>query len=296
MRAHKMAATETSIGISPGFQEILLLPGKTYYGKFSIINPASNTNSKTNYEIIPVPFSVSGENYEMSFVNENDRTQMSKWIHIENNTGTLTSEEVREINYRIDVPENALSGGQYAAITVRIKNPDSGSTGHSIISRSQVAMIIYATVDGEIEANGEIIDNSIPSFFLSSPITLSSYVVNTGNVHSDVVYVVHIENLFTGEILYDTSSEPKINTVVPDSKLTSVNIWEETPALGLFRVTQSISYADNINTRTRVVFVCPTWFLIIWIVFILSCFFWFFSRRRARMIAKKNAADYIKKI
>ena len=291
-----MAAAEISIGVSPGFQEISLTPGETYHGKFNIINPSSDSENITNYEITPVPFSVSDENYEMSFIDENDRTQITEWIELENTTGTLASEEIKEINFTINVPENAPSGGQYAALAVKIKNPDSENTGYTITSQSQVAMIIYSTINGEIETNGEIIDNKIPSFFLSSPISTSSNIINTGNIHSDAVYILHIENLFTGEILYDTSENPKINTVVPDTKLLSTNAWNETPALGLFRVTQSILYIDNVSTKTRIVFVCPTWFLIIWILFISSCFAWFFSRRRARLLAKRNAADYVKKI
>lgn len=283
---------EASIGVLPGFQEVSLVPGEIYEGTFSILNPSSEPDGLVDYRITISPFSVNGEDYSTDFLSTSNYTQMTNWIEIDEPFGSLAPEELKEIHYKINVPDNALGSGQYAALIVRIEDPSVEKTGYTIISRNQVANIIYATIEGELERKGTIKENSIPLVFFDSPISAKSIVENTGNIHNIASYIIRVENFFSKEEVYSSSETPKINTIVPETSLSTQTTWEDTPALGIFRVTQSVSYLDEVSTYSRVVFVCPLWFLILWIVFLSSCVAWFFSRRRARKNAKKNAKDY----
>lgn len=282
---------ELSIGIVPGFQEIQLMPGEEYQGSFSIINPSQDESNLVNYRIITTPFSVSSENYDMNFTKETEYTDIVDWISIEEKTGTLSSEELKEVYFTINVPETAKSGGQYASIMVRIENPETSNDGYAIISRSQVAMILYATVNTDLESKGDIVENKIPAFSFNSPISVTSRISNTGNVHSKAANILRIENIFTGAEIYSTVNSPKINSILPGTELLVVDTWEETPALGIFRVTQSISYSNQVDTSTGIVLVCPMWFMAVWIIFLLSCIMWFVSRRN---IAIKNKKTIVK--
>lgn len=280
---------EISIGIVPGFEELTLVPGEKYQGTFSVVNPSSVEGNSVDYRIIVTPFSVTDENYNIDFTKKTEYTDIVDWITIEEKSGTLAPEELKEIHFTIDVPQTAKSGGQYASIMARIDNPEkTNDNSYSIMSRSQVAMILYAAIDTELVSEGTILENKIPTFSFDSPISVTSRISNNGNIHSKAINILRVENAFTGKEYYSSVNSPKTNSILPGTELLVVDTWEETPALGVFRVVQSISYNNKVDTSSGIVFVCPIWFLIIWLIFIGSCFAWFFSHRHETTPKEKS--------
>lgn len=271
-------AGSLSIGVSPGIQEIFLTPGEVYEGSFFVLNPYPDAGV-VDFEVGVAPFSVDGENYTSNFDEKTAYNVMTDWIEVENKQGSVEAGEKQEIKFKINVPDNAPGGGQYAALIVKMS--DSGGenpVGVAIKNKNQIASLIYATVSGETHVSGEVLSNTVLPVYLGAPITVSSTLKNTGNVHTEAVYRLTVSTLFGDEEVYSNEFELHKNTVVPDTALYSETSWQDTPLLGLYRVSQEISFAGTTDVSTSVSLVCPVWFIVLVSMFIASIIFAFLDR------------------
>lgn len=277
-----------SIAVSPGAQDIFLLPSTTYEGEFSILNPFTDDGS-IRYTVKVAPFTVEDEHFTLDFEDKTDASQIVDWITLETSEGVLEGHAETVIRYKITVPEDAPAGGQYAAFLVR-SEPAEASTptqeNVSIRSTSQVAMLLYSTVAGETRTSGEVLDNSVNMFYLGTPIKVSSLLKNTGNVHIPVAYTLKIFPLFSGEEVFTNEENPARSTLIPNTSLYSEKTWEETPLLGVYRVVQEISFAGETDVRETISLVCPLWFLFLILAFLGTIIYWFIDRTRKRKVKK----------
>lgn len=285
------------IGVYPGHQSIKLTPGETYEGSFSIVNPSDDSAEPVSYTLFVAPYSVIDDQNTPDFDSDTPYSEIQNWITLSKDSGTISSDSVEDISYSISVPSDASAGGQYCAIILRVENESNKAESGSvqISSIQQIANVIFSEIAGETSLSGGVVENKIRSFSMDSPITTSSIVKNTGNVHSDASYVMRVYPLFSDEELFDSEAIAKKVTIFPGSSYIFADTWEGTPALGIFRVTQTVTFLSDISTTSKIVFVCPAWFLITWLVFISACIAWFCSRRSARFHARKNAMSYISK-
>ncbi len=279
-----METNSISIGVSTGAQEFdNLSPSETYTGSFDIINTSSIDSIA--YKIIIAPYSVNDISYDANFSDRDDYNQIVDWIKLEDTSGELNENERKKINFKIEVPENAPAGGQYASFLVQIVNREGEKNELSLSSKSQVASLVYATVAGETIETADILENNINIINIDRPVSFSSMVENTGNVHLSAAYNFRIYSLFSNEEIFSNEDTPAVSTLLPETIYYTEKKWEETPKLGIFRVVQEISVADSLETFSsseRIVFVCPSWFLILCSLFIFSMIFWFILRIRER--------------
>ena len=168
--------------LTPMNQDIDLEAGQTYSGSITVVNP-SDATTDFSYKVSVSPFNMVGEEYTVDLATEYNRSMITKWITIENSSGTLKPNESGEIKFTIKVPEDAPAGGQYAAIIVTSDNASSGDEGLSVQSVLEMASIIYGRVAGETTHGGEILENKIPSFAVTTPVVLEAKIRNDGNVH-----------------------------------------------------------------------------------------------------------------
>lgn len=280
-----------TIAVSPGLQEIRLNPGEVYKGSFNVLNPTSNQES-VNYSISVVPLSFENETYELYFDYPLDYNQIKDWISIEETNGVLAGGEERRVDYEIAVPEDAPAGGQYAAFIVRINTQENEEKiGVSVVNNSQVAMLLYATVNGQTKEEGKILENRIKSFFLGQPIRTTVFLENTGNVHSKASFQLEIYPLFSDIEVYSNEDIPETSVIIPGTTHYSEHVWEETPKLGVYKVIQSVEFGGTTDTVQRTVLVCPIWFLFLSLAFITSCFLYLIekiSKRKQQKTAEKT--------
>lgn len=283
------------IGVYPGFQEINLTPGQTYSGSFYVINTGEPGTDNVKYRLIAASYDSISESIDKNFENIDEHFQIVNWIEFDEPAGEIAPESKQLVRYRVNVPEFATAGGQYGAIMVRIdENPKEEHEGINVGAAYQVANIIYGTVDGKLSYSGNIIDNKIKTISLNSPITASSLVKNTGNVHTDIKTNFQVFSFFSGEEIYDAEDDGASNIVIPGATKETINSWESTPALGLYRVIQSVAVAGDISTESSIVFVAPTWFIVVWIAFFSSCIAWIFVKKRSRkhLLKKRSAVSH----
>lgn len=255
---------ETTFTVLPMNQSISLKPGEVYEGSVKIVNPASSA-SDFAYTVSATPYGVSNEYYDADLITDSDRTAISKWIKIKEPKGKVKPNETKEINFTIKVPENAPAGGQYATIAISSDNESSSNDGLAVQSIHELASIIYADVDGETIQEGEVLENNIPGFVTSTPITLSALLNNTGNVHSTATFTITATDVFTGQVILPTeeNSGRYSEYILPETTRYTERQLDNLPSLGIVKVSQTITYNGQTSTNEKQVFICPVWFLIL---------------------------------
>lgn len=268
--------------VSPSFEEVneQLRPGTSYTSKFKI----QNTGSKTfRYEIDFSPYSVVDEKYAIDSSVESSYTELSKWISVDRPSGEIDAGSEVEIHYTIQVPRDVAAGGQYALINVKMLTDDGEKAeGSAFKVTQQIGFRVLASVDGTTRKTGEVIENKVPGFIFNPPITVSSVVSNTGNVHTKATYTLQVFPLFGDDEVYTNEEDPVELTILPETKRYNEMSWEGAPALGIFRVRQTVKIFDQVKTTEKLVFLCPIWFLFIVLLLIFCVIFWIVSRVRNR--------------
>lgn len=262
---------KSSFVVSPVKQEIeLLKPGDIYEGSILVTNPVDSTED-FQFTVSASPFSVSGTDYKPDFLTMSDWSKITEWISFETSGGVLKPNESKRINYVIKVPKDAPSGGQYAMITISSKS-DSAAKTSEIRNIYRMGSLIYAKVDGETVHQGQIIDNHVPSFVTSGTPTAIVTVSNEGNVHETLTVNLKVKNVIGGQEVSLTGEETDIydSIIMPSSTRVISRNLEGLPGLGIFEVTQDVSYIGQTSNFSTVLLVCPIWFMILVILTIMA--------------------------
>ena len=266
--------------ISPVVQKITLERGENYRSSIKVQNTGAED---FKYLVSATHYSVRDESYDPDFDSATSYSEMTNWITFDWTEGTAHPNDSIEVPLTISVPQDVPSGGQYAAIVAQIVNDDEGAGGNvGVTNIVRAAMLIFASVAGNTREQGEVIENNIPAFLFTTPLSVSSLVKNSGNVHADASYTLQVYPLFSDEEVYTNEEVPTTYTILPETQRYNTISWEGAPQLGIFRVVQTIKFLDKTSTNSRIVFICPMWFLILVLAFIFFCIFWVFARSRAR--------------
>ena len=257
--------------VTPMSNTLELKAGETYEGYILISNP-EDSDSDFEFQVEVAPYGVIGNDYTADLTTSSARTKLAEWTKINNPTGTVSPNEKVRVEYTITVPEDAAGGGQYAALVV-------SKNSHGIISDSTVgienvfgmASILYAKIDGEIDRAGEVLENSVPGFTTTIPVSSSVMLKNDGNVHEEANIYLSIKNVLNGEIVYpkEGSSGGIQEEIMPGTTRYLAQSIQDISPLGIYEVTQTINYLDNENITTQVIIACPIWF--IFLVFVTVC-------------------------
>lgn len=271
---------EYRLQVSPTYAEMeKMSPGKSYDGVFSV----QNTGSKEfGYTIEITPYSVVGEDYVLDSDTETVYTQMKDWITLSQDSGTVAPGSSDVVKYTIRVPQDAPGGGQYALINIRMSQDKDSEQGAAISMNKQIGFRVLGEVDGNTKRVGKVTEQSIPTILFNPPITANSTVENTGNVHIKATYVLQVFPLFSNEEVYTNEDSPQEVTILPETSRYNSISWDGAPHLGIFRVKQTVTIADDTQTIEKTVFLCPIWFIFIILLIIFCVIFWVFSRIKNR--------------
>ncbi|MBR3386124.1 hypothetical protein IKG68_00935 [Candidatus Saccharibacteria bacterium] len=253
--------------VLPMSQDIYLEAGKTFTGSITVANPA-DASGDFYYAVSVSPYSVVDENYTADLATMSDRSAIVKWIEVENPTGVLKPNESVKVNFKINVPLDAPSGGQYAAIAVRSNEEATGTGGVSVQNVFELASLLLANVAGETKHEGQILENKIPGFITNGSPTVTALLTNDGNVHETAKVKLQVKNAITNEVMFprDGQSDEFIELVMPGSTRYITRSLDDLPALGIYSVTQDISYLGGNSYNSAVMVSCPIWFLVLMIV------------------------------
>lgn len=255
---------EHAFTLMPMSKTIDLDPGETYTGTITISNPVDAT-SDFSYKVTIDPYSVVGEEYNADLLTQHNRSMMTKWITIEEPTGTIAPNESKEVKYTITVPENAPAGGQYAALAVAANNENTAGDGLAVQNVVEMASIVYAKVAGETVHGGGILENNIPGFVTNIPAMLTSRIENTGNVHEYADYTITVTDAFTGRVILPTedSDGHYSEIIMPETTYASEREINNLPIIGVVKVSQTIKYNGETSVQEGNIVICPIWFMVL---------------------------------
>ncbi|MBQ3453055.1 hypothetical protein IJG28_02595 [Candidatus Saccharibacteria bacterium] len=253
--------------ILPMSQRFSLEPGETYEGEITIVNPVDATEDFA-YKAAVAPYGIkpsedARSEYDIDLTTESKYTEMSKWIKIEEPTGKIKPNEMKKLKFTITVPETAAGGGQYAAITVASDTESESGDGVAVQNVFEMASIIYGAVNGEIKHEGEILENNVPGFVVSTPVTVSAMISNTGNMHEDAAVIIKVTDFFTGNVILpnEENSGEYSELVMPETTRFVEREVGNLPALGVVKISQKIYYQGTVSEVERDVVICPIWFM-----------------------------------
>ena len=283
-----VAFAETStFWVSPMNQKVILTPGERYTGTLKVSNPNDATGA-VYYSLSTSPYSAVGEDYDTDLSTETNYTRMKDWISFERDSGSVEPNETDIITFYIDVPEDAPAGGQYATILVRNDTSLSEDVGQlNIASIMQISSIIYATVAGDTVETGEILENNIPSFITSTPLSVTSTVKSTANVHANAEYILQVYPLFSDEEVYTNEEDPETGLIMPETTRTKTVSWDKAPMVGIFKVKQTIKFLGEVSESEKIVVICPIWLMFVVIFAVILAIIYLTAKSKGRKKSKR---------
>lgn len=277
--------------ISPVSNKVVLIAGEDNDYSFTVSNIGSED---FGYHVYASPYSVSDEDYNVSFSNESNRTQISRWIEFYQEDGTLSKEahftikkgEKQTVRYRISVPDSIPAGGQYATIFAESDEVEGDITSSGIKTVSRVGLIVYGHTDGDTIDEAKITDFGFQTFMTSGKISASSRVENNGNTDFEAVYELDIQSLFGKQLFLKSSSY----NILPDTARRVTTEWEETPLLGLYKVRYKVSALNGSVTeeKTKIVVIMPIFVIILSIILLTLIIVWVIILVRKRKERKSR--------
>ena len=250
--------------ITPMTQKMELKAGESYTGTIKVANPADATR-EFSFVAEVSPYGVVGEDYTADLKTKSNRTMIADWITLEDAKGTLEPNGTANIKYTITVPEDAPAGAQYAAIVVSQSKDEAKKGGMNVDNIVEIASIIYGEVEGETVMDGHILENEVPGFSTTAPITVSAKFDNHGNVYDSAMITIVAKNNITGEVYLPTENNEGFyeELILPDTTRAVERNVEGLPFLGIVHIEQSINYNGEVSKVEKDVIICPVWFMVL---------------------------------
>ena len=278
--------------MTPVSNRIALTPGQETEDKFTIENIGSGD---FQYKVYAAPYSVTNENYDLSFSAENNYTRITSWLTFrqgdgewtKNPTFTIAKGQKQEIQYRVSVPQDVPAGGQYATLFAESVNDDNSNGSTGIKTSSRVGLLLYANVAGDSRREGTIEDYDFTHFSLGGTISATAKVKNSGNTDFALSDTFEIKTLFGKTVYPNTDGQTATNnySVLPDTERRVNHEWtkeEGAPWIGVFQVHYKVSALGEVRDETAIVFVMPLVAIILLILFLTILTIWTIIAIRSR--------------
>ncbi len=227
-----LAQEETSsksLGFTPVSQELHITPGDLYTDKITVWHQSETEmeyfitiRGFKQIEDHPGTAVLLSEEEEMA-----SRTSAASWFHIETTSVVVPPQHNFELNYLIEVPEDAEPGEYYAQIFFHTEQQQAASTD-AVMAYSNIAggpTFLIRTGDEMDEEVSLLEFKSTNKFYESPKVALNTSVQNTGNVHLKPNGVIVLTNMF-GQELATVEFNPNRRALIRDSIATYVTEWE----------------------------------------------------------------------
>ena len=234
------------VAISPVSMFLDLEAGTELTREFKIENA---NDEPTGYKIYASSYSLSDTTGDAVFDEETIYTELKDWISFYDGesykktlAGTIEANSALTITFKITVPDDPPAVGQYASIFMETTgNSQATEVGVGVQANARVGLNLITKTNAIERREAEIVANSIPNFLLNEDISANFGVKNTGNVHVDAFQTLCVENLF-GELIYEYNGEIEGGKIVmPDKTIYAATTWEDSPWMGIYRITSTVT-------------------------------------------------------
>lgn len=306
------SSPKTGLTLMPVSRVLPLNSSSEYDGVFNVTNDG---DADTNVLIYTAPYSYvysdEEDAYKLGFNNQNNFTQITRWISIKDEAGNYVSRttlvikahETAEISYKVTTPENIPAGGQYAVIFVQTET--SGATTNGIRTEASAGMVIYGhSLEGEAVTTAEITDLAITKNSESQNTQntganageqakigyhASAKVKNTGNTDFYAQGKLKIEPII-GFSTYETPEDKGVVSVIPEAQMTVEDNWTEVPGFGIYKATWTVSVGDHSESIEQILFLISPVTIIITIIVLTAVTIWIIMVVRKRKERRSRLA------
>lgn len=213
------AQQSQTLSVTPPLFQLSVAPGDVWQSSIKVVNP--NGYDLPVYADI-VNFEPLGEEGQGRFIpvlkNAAGAT-LAEWITISPGPYIIKPEQSREINFIIEVPEDASPGGHFAAVLIGTRPPEDGNEPLVVQTSQAVTSLFFARIEGDIIEAANIREFSIEKKFVGTP--ESEFLLrfeNKGNVHLRPQGEIKIYNMWGKERgVIPINQESYFGNVLPDS-------------------------------------------------------------------------------
>ena len=297
-------APKTSMTIMPVSRTLQISSESSYDGTLTVTNDG---DEELKVEVYAAPYSYvysdEEDTYKLGFNNENNFTQISRWIKVKDKNGNYTpratykipAHEPLNVEYRIETPKNIPAGGQYAVLFAQTISGDTNSSG--IRTEASAGMVIYGhSTEGEAITSAEISDMTVGQGKNTGEGTEknnhfygSAKVKNTGNVDFFARGKLKVEPII-GFSSYETPSDHGTPSVIPESERVVEDEWTETPDFGIYKVTWTVTAGGEERTVEQIFFLISPIAIIITIIVLTLIVIWIIIGVRKRKERRSRLA------
>lgn len=250
------AQESLNLTITPPLIKVNFTPGQIWQSSVKIVN----NNPKDLNVFVSVMDFKSGPEGGIVFLKkkteDDNKFLLSEWIEFPEKTILIPAFQSKNIPFSIKVPENAETGGKYAAILVGTKPPE-GLEGTAIKITPLVSSLILANVRGDVKEAIWIREFSTDKTIYQKPkVNFTLKIENVGNVHIQPIGEIKIFNMYgkeRGIITFNQSTE--YGNILPQSLRKWNFIWEGEDSLfeiGRYKAILNLIYGNEIKqTETR---------------------------------------------
>ncbi|MCK4454216.1 hypothetical protein KAU51_02620 [Candidatus Parcubacteria bacterium] len=217
-----LSSTVFALTVSPVRIEITSDPGEIVKGEILLINEHKGT--KTFYSSFE-NFEATGETGAPTFVPTEEG--LATWIEIAPQV-TLDTEEKKEVSFTIKIPQNADSGGHFAAIFWST-SPLKSEKGGAVSVSAKVGILVLLKVTGEIEEGMGLLEFSTKDnqkFFDALPVNFIFRFRNSGGDRVKPEGEITIKNIF-GKVAAFIPANRTDGNVLPQSIRRFETTWEK---------------------------------------------------------------------
>lgn len=273
--------SSTSISLMPVSKILQISSSSEYQDKLTVNNDG---NGEMQIEVYAAPYayvySESEDAYKLGFNNDNNFTQITRWITfkdkdgnwVKNPTFTIPAKQSLDVEYKISTPDNIPAGGQYAVIFAHTLTGSVSANG--IKTEASPGLIVYGrSTEGEARIEPVISDAKVQLGITENGVSRSNFyasakVKNNGNVDFSAVGKLVVQSIIGGGS-YETPSNAGRISVIPEAELVVHDEWEESPSFGIYKATWTVTAGEETVTVEEIIFVNPLLFVII-TIFLLT--------------------------
>jgi hypothetical protein len=203
-------------------------PGKSTDFKITVENISKREQKVSVYA---QDFSVEDNNQVQILSGSNELSGMKDWIKTNEKDLLLKAGEKKEIDFSLNIPQEATVGSHYAGIFFQAFPPIDGQNFQKTIVSGRVGAFVLLNVTGEVSGSGKLNKFSSP-IVADKKTDFKAEFENVGNIY----YIPHgeitIKNLLTRK---EKNLEVEKHFVFPGKKYSFDLQWSPESVLGIYR-------------------------------------------------------------
>jgi len=247
--------------VAPARQQMAIDPGESQSSIIKCFNESIIPVSGTLKAVDFIVSGVEGKPILLEGQTGGGKYSASTWISLPYEKAAIPSGAVLTVQFKVNVPKNALPGGRYVAIYFEQAGANIRATTTPVQSGEmtitpRIVGLVNIKVSGPVTESASVREFSAPGFAEFGPIPVTLEIANAGNYHITPQGQVTLSD-FTGRQIKQVALEEK-NIFPESSRIYDIKVGSRL-MIGKFKLTLNAAYGETgqVLTRTLSLWVFP---------------------------------------